>query len=424
MRMSDQTPYYPLNTGGYPIDPEAERKFQEIMAEARKNEEKFKEKYKGYEPYDLTEIEKIIQKAKNQTKKATNKQKLGTFQIVHQEIVLIIENRKSVHKLLEKESSIDDLDYYYDELYRANNLKMQFEIEINKLQLETAKQTETTVELKSRNPEGNVSSKVNSSIAGTDTSDKIMTVKEVAKYLKVSTSTIYHKVLKNEIPSAQIGKKRVFPKSKIDDWINTGGSKTQPNKGSKTKHHFTFTVSLEPFTNVFVQEEYLDHDNAVLMNDRFSKAPQKRGNLIQWQKDLRSLMTFIYLADRLDFIDKSIPSNVRQHNTSSDEETDEGPEVKFQVLVEENFEIAIGGSSKSSMSRTWAMINDAINKLREQVADKKGIKTYDKKKKITRKETIKYFFESKDGMLFKINNKEIDKKILKITRDISKEENL
>jgi excisionase family DNA binding protein len=263
---------------------------------------------------------------------------------------------------------------YFDELDKANNLKKQLEIEIAELQLKAKKQAESNVKFKDEKIHTETSSEADGS-----TAKQYMSSGEVAAKLHLSESTIYHKTSNNEIPCHRIGRKLIFIQDEIDEWLKSRKpvtpvpEKLEIESIKKKKRHFIFTVPLDPFTNVFVREGYMDHDNAILMNDRFSKNPQKGDNLIQWQKDLRSLMTFIYLADRLDFIDKSISSSVRQHNTSSDEEIGEGTEVKYQVLVEENFKFtAERGSSSSSLSRAWDGVNGAINKLREQVADKKS----------------------------------------------------
>jgi excisionase family DNA binding protein len=197
----------------------------------------------------------------------------------------------------------------------ANNLKTQVEIEIAELQLEAAKETETTVEPLDSKLGDTAASKEDNSTAKPGIADERMNLKEVAKYLRMSESTIYHWVLEGKIPYYQPtgGGKYYFLKDELDKWIKgckpktpiAEKIKTVPEKGTKKKHHFTFKISLEPFTDVFVQEGYLDKENASLMNDRFSKEPKLGSEyIIEWKKDLKSLMTFIFLADRLGFIDK------------------------------------------------------------------------------------------------------------------------
>lgn len=50
--------------------------------------------------------------------------------------------------------------------------------------------------------------------------DEIMTLEEVAKYLKVKPQTIYSWAQKNIIPAAKIGKEWRFRKSVIDKWFD------------------------------------------------------------------------------------------------------------------------------------------------------------------------------------------------------------
>jgi excisionase family DNA binding protein len=47
----------------------------------------------------------------------------------------------------------------------------------------------------------------------------IMTVKELAKYIRVHTSTIYRLVRENKIPAIKVGNQWRFKKDSIDKWI-------------------------------------------------------------------------------------------------------------------------------------------------------------------------------------------------------------
>lgn len=49
----------------------------------------------------------------------------------------------------------------------------------------------------------------------------IMTVKEVAKYLRTSERTIYAWVKNEEIPAFKLVNTRRFKKSEIDNWLET-----------------------------------------------------------------------------------------------------------------------------------------------------------------------------------------------------------
>ncbi|HAX94060.1 MAG TPA: AlpA family transcriptional regulator [Bacteroidales bacterium] len=50
--------------------------------------------------------------------------------------------------------------------------------------------------------------------------DEIMTLEEVAKYLKLKPQTIYTWAQSGRIPAAKLGKEWRFRKSVIDRWFN------------------------------------------------------------------------------------------------------------------------------------------------------------------------------------------------------------
>lgn len=50
--------------------------------------------------------------------------------------------------------------------------------------------------------------------------DDIMTIEEVAKYLKLKPQTIYTWAQNGKIPAAKLGKEWRFKKSVIDKWFN------------------------------------------------------------------------------------------------------------------------------------------------------------------------------------------------------------
>lgn len=52
------------------------------------------------------------------------------------------------------------------------------------------------------------------------TMSDIMTLEEVAKYLKLKPQTIYTWAQNNKIPAAKLGKEWRFKKSIIDRWFN------------------------------------------------------------------------------------------------------------------------------------------------------------------------------------------------------------
>jgi len=48
---------------------------------------------------------------------------------------------------------------------------------------------------------------------------EMMTVKEVAAYMRVHPSTIYRLIKKNRLPHFRVGSDHRFPKTAIDAWI-------------------------------------------------------------------------------------------------------------------------------------------------------------------------------------------------------------
>jgi excisionase family DNA binding protein len=52
--------------------------------------------------------------------------------------------------------------------------------------------------------------------------EKLMTLEEVAEYLRLSVHTIYKMAQKGKIPALKAGKKWRFRKGDIDRWLSTG----------------------------------------------------------------------------------------------------------------------------------------------------------------------------------------------------------
>jgi excisionase family DNA binding protein len=51
--------------------------------------------------------------------------------------------------------------------------------------------------------------------------DEIMTLEEVAAYLKLKPQTVYKWAQEEQIPAAKLGKEWRFRKSMLDEWIDT-----------------------------------------------------------------------------------------------------------------------------------------------------------------------------------------------------------
>jgi excisionase family DNA binding protein len=54
-----------------------------------------------------------------------------------------------------------------------------------------------------------------------DPDDDIMTLEEVARYLKLKPQTVYKWAQEEQIPAAKLGKEWRFRRSILDEWIDT-----------------------------------------------------------------------------------------------------------------------------------------------------------------------------------------------------------
>ena len=54
--------------------------------------------------------------------------------------------------------------------------------------------------------------------------NQIMTIDEVARFLKISTKTAYRLAIRGEIPSTKIGKSYRFLHSSMIHWLQCGGN--------------------------------------------------------------------------------------------------------------------------------------------------------------------------------------------------------
>lgn len=66
--------------------------------------------------------------------------------------------------------------------------------------------------------------------------NEFLTVRELAKWIKLSESHVYFLVNKNKIPFAKLGGKLLFDKDKIIMWIEQNSSNTpKPNEKQRKK---------------------------------------------------------------------------------------------------------------------------------------------------------------------------------------------
>ena len=62
-----------------------------------------------------------------------------------------------------------------------------------------------------------------------DQSDQVMTLEELALYLKLPKSTLYKLVQDGRIPGQKLGKQWRFGKQAIDQWLNSEQSSREGN---------------------------------------------------------------------------------------------------------------------------------------------------------------------------------------------------
>ena len=101
--------------------------------------------------------------------------------------------------------------------------------------------------------------------------DDILTIEEVAKYLRVSERTVYDWAQKGEIPSGKIGTVWRFKKSEIEKWVNdrlsSGSKSTTANQAVQIKN------ILSPDRIVYITQS-TKHDALVELAANLSTAPQ------------------------------------------------------------------------------------------------------------------------------------------------------
>ena len=99
--------------------------------------------------------------------------------------------------------------------------------------------------------------------------DDILTIEEVAKYLRVSDRTVYDWAQKGEIPAGKIGTVWRFKKSEVEKWVNARLS----SDSSKTESGIQVKNILSLDRIVFINQSS-KHDALVQLADVLATAPQ------------------------------------------------------------------------------------------------------------------------------------------------------
>lgn len=101
--------------------------------------------------------------------------------------------------------------------------------------------------------------------------DEILTIEEVAKYLRVSERTVYDWAQKGEIPSGKIGTVWRFKKDEIEKWVNE-----RLTSAVKTNHNHNLVQVqniLSPDRIVFLNHS-TRHDALISLSETLGTAPQ------------------------------------------------------------------------------------------------------------------------------------------------------
>ena len=106
--------------------------------------------------------------------------------------------------------------------------------------------------------------------------DDILTIEEVAKYLRVSDRTVYDWAQKGEIPAGKIGTVWRFKKSEVEKWVNERLSSSSNTK--KTDDAVQVKNILSPVRVVFITQS-AKRDALTELANVLANAPQvKRGD--------------------------------------------------------------------------------------------------------------------------------------------------
>ena len=120
--------------------------------------------------------------------------------------------------------------------------------------------------------------------------DDILTIEEVAKYLRVSDRTVYDWAQKGEIPAGKIGTVWRFKKSEVEKWVNERLSSSSASKNTDTVIQVKNILS--PDRVIFVSQ-ISKHDALVELAENLANAPQvkNREELVSEILKLEELMS-------------------------------------------------------------------------------------------------------------------------------------
>ena len=409
------------------------KKFEEF-------EKELSERFRDYEPYDLSSVEGLYAEIKKTIEKdEDNNTKIKKIHVAIQRIDLIFEKNEKINNIFEVEGIPYDPHFHSKALYEANKFRDLLVMEIKKAEIDEAEKSAFNVEQRNEVPfkkthdetRGNneiVSTSISHEpelkdalpVAETHISQQIitkknLTAKEAAVYINRPIDSSYRMVRRRKIPSIKVDGTYLFPIVMLDAWIEAGmpsnfswgTNHAEAKEKIKKKYYFEFNASvLEQLANVFVKQGYLITENAKQFANRFQSC-----YLIDctprfgWEKDMRSLLTFILVSDKLELV--KMDRQDRQHNKNSG---------SYDIPLEpfcRNFEVKKKGKSESSISRRKEGVLNTLLEVERRVRA-------DIREKLTLKQTLNLYYSKKTSVNLKDEYKDgVDWTMLKIMHDIT-----
>ncbi len=106
-------------------------------------------------------------------------------------------------------------------------------------------------------------------------SGEILTIEEVANYLRVSERTVYEWAQKGEIPAGKIGTVWRFKKDDIESWVDE--RLTSPKRTSNKEYKIVMESFLSP-DRIILPDYSTKHDVLVKMSEVLASAPQVKNS--------------------------------------------------------------------------------------------------------------------------------------------------
>ena len=113
--------------------------------------------------------------------------------------------------------------------------------------------------------------------------DDILTIEEVAKYLRVSDRTVYDWAQKGEIPAGKIGTVWRFKKSEVENWVN---ARLSSDSSKQADMQIQVRNILSPDRVVFINQTS-KHDALIALADVLGTAPQVKNGAELTQEILK-----------------------------------------------------------------------------------------------------------------------------------------